>query len=432
MKNIPMYYDHEILCENDFERLAFMRMVEDLGFQYNFVSYEQVEKGGLEPYKVFLMPTSIALSPEEAAEIEKFVKAGGVVIADYEAGWMRDNCRMLDKPLLDDLFGISRSSYQEEDFNIEPLRHSRNGYWSEKMPPLGDKHILFDKAVAGVDFVDTRLDYPVVESTVKTVGASPLAKGGGIPAVIVNRVGKGYAVLLNFRMLYYLGHRANYSSSDQAQKTLSLFRELFKLADVKPEAELAAPLDTELVRFKDGKVYYLAVIRNPQEGQGGLGEVIQERSATGGPAEIRLKLGQNCHVYESRSGAYLGHTGTVSGTLDPAAPLVFAALPYKVSALAIDAESTCVRGKRFEATIRLEAEGASDWARHVFRVRLYGPDGKECYDFKQNLVVQGGQSAYACNTAYNDLKGRWLLTVRDIATGLESSHRFTLIDEAID
>ncbi len=432
MKNIPMYFDHEILTEHDFERLAFMRLVEDLGYQYSFVSYEQVEKGGLTDYKVLLMPTSIALSPQEAAEIEKFVRSGGMVIADYQAGWMRDNCRMLEKPLLDDLFGIARESHQEEDFDIQPLRYSRNGYWSEKMPELGDKHIVLDKAIKGVNFVGARMGYPVVESAIRPTNATALAQGDGVPALIMNKVGKGQAILLNFRLLYYLGHRAKHTSSDDARQMLDLFRALLKLANVEPEVELSAPIDTELVRFKEGGAHYLAVIRNPQARQGGLGEVIQEKSVTGGAVAISLKLNQPRHVYESRSATYLGHTDTASGTLDSAAPLIFSALPYRVSALEIDAQETCAHGKRFQANIRLVAEGKPEWAKHVFRVRLHGPDGKERYDCKQNLVARNGQATYYYDTALNDLTGRWRLTVRDVATGLESSHRFMLVGGGFD
>ena len=66
----------------------FIRMLEDLNYQYRFVSYEQLKNGILlkENYKCLVLPGAVALSKEEKFQILLFAGKGGFVIADVEAG----------------------------------------------------------------------------------------------------------------------------------------------------------------------------------------------------------------------------------------------------------------------------------------------------------------------------------------------------------
>jgi len=60
------------------------RALEDAGFQYRFVAYEEVEAGALQErgYRVFFLPHSQAVSDREAQQILAFGRAGGLVVAD--------------------------------------------------------------------------------------------------------------------------------------------------------------------------------------------------------------------------------------------------------------------------------------------------------------------------------------------------------------
>jgi len=64
------------------------RALEDAGFQYRFVAYEQIERDELKRsgYRVLFLPHSRAVSDLEAAKIIEFVRDGGVVIADILPG----------------------------------------------------------------------------------------------------------------------------------------------------------------------------------------------------------------------------------------------------------------------------------------------------------------------------------------------------------
>ncbi len=101
--------------DNDFLRLreSWCRLIEDLGLQYNFVAYRQVEQGELmqRGYRVLILPRSSSLSAAEAREIRAFVDQGGTVIADGKPGAFDEHSRRLDKSSLADLIQQTETPY---------------------------------------------------------------------------------------------------------------------------------------------------------------------------------------------------------------------------------------------------------------------------------------------------------------------------------
>jgi hypothetical protein len=97
--------------DSDFLRLreSYCKLVEDLGLQYKFVAYDDVERGALLEggYKVLILPRSSALSEAEARNIREFVRRGGLLIADGVPGQYDERARKLEKPLLEDVFAGS-------------------------------------------------------------------------------------------------------------------------------------------------------------------------------------------------------------------------------------------------------------------------------------------------------------------------------------
>ena len=93
---------------NDFLRLreSWGHAIEDQGLQYRFVSYRQVEQGGLlhAGIRVLLLPNSSSLSEAEAREIRSFVHRGGTVIADGVPGTYDEHSRRRSASPLADLF----------------------------------------------------------------------------------------------------------------------------------------------------------------------------------------------------------------------------------------------------------------------------------------------------------------------------------------
>jgi hypothetical protein len=148
--------------------------VEDLGFQFSFVSYEQIERGELlsRKFKVLLLPQSVAMSARECEQIRAFVRAGGIVIADNMTATMDEHCKRLPQGQLDDLFGIRRKSVG----------------WSPKTE--GGEVQVAGETIS------------VYEPDIAVTNGKPMFHSKA-PAVIVNRLGKGVAVYLNLDMRDY-------------------------------------------------------------------------------------------------------------------------------------------------------------------------------------------------------------------------------------
>jgi len=89
------------------ESLAdFNKALEHSGLQYRYLAYEEVEKDALikRGYKVFIMPHSHMVSQAEAEAIRRFVKGGGLLIADILPGALNEHGTKQQASMLADLF----------------------------------------------------------------------------------------------------------------------------------------------------------------------------------------------------------------------------------------------------------------------------------------------------------------------------------------
>ena len=101
--------------DNHFLRLreSWCRLIEDLGLQYNFVAYGQIEQGELikHGYRALILPRSSALSAEEAREIRAFAQQGGTVIAYGTPGTFDEHSRKREKSVLSDVIQDNASGH---------------------------------------------------------------------------------------------------------------------------------------------------------------------------------------------------------------------------------------------------------------------------------------------------------------------------------
>lgn len=100
-------------------RVAWNKLLEDVGIQARWVTETQVAQGELarRRVKVLILPRAIAISEATCQALETFVRQGGVLVADYwtalldEHGKARTDQGQL-KGRLDHLFGVSRDDEQ--------------------------------------------------------------------------------------------------------------------------------------------------------------------------------------------------------------------------------------------------------------------------------------------------------------------------------
>lgn len=281
-------------------RDGFLRLVEDLGLQYKFLSSEQIEnseliKGG---YKLLLLPQSVAMSKRECEEIKKFVKNGGVVIADNMTATMDEHCKRLPKGQLDELFGIKRKGV---GWHPEPEGGEIKTEKSEYAP------------------------LPVFERDIETTTGKARYRAQA-PAVIENKLGRGKAIYLNLDIRIYPKLRL---LPPQGYAFRELFAELLKEIGIQSPVKVRR-MDgkwadcVEVWRYKGEDGEYVAIIRNPEFG-------VEELKQIGYPGndaiekveKIEVIFPRKNRIKEIISGKDFGSTDKVSIELSPWVPLLF-------------------------------------------------------------------------------------------------------------
>lgn len=282
-------------------RDSFLRVIEDLSFQCNFVSYEEVEAGKLieAGYKVLLLPQSVAMSSRECEQIEEFARAGGIVIADNMTATMDEHCKRLSKGQLDDLFGIHRVQV---------------GWRGE-----GEAFYL-PKSVE--DAIPLQVYEPDI--TLTTGNAKHIVQN--IPAVIENKVGKGSAIYLNLDIHDYSKHRLGPSKGDNYQL---LFRQLLQSAGIESPVKVIDSLSNqpvpcvEIWRYEGDDADYVAFMRNAEYDADSLGHAGDNNNLEiEKPIPVSVILPQKREIIEIRTGKVFGLTDKIALELDPWKPII--------------------------------------------------------------------------------------------------------------
>jgi hypothetical protein len=128
------------------------------------------------------------------------------------------------------------------------------------------------------------------------------------------------------------------------------------------------------------------------------------------------------HVYDVRTGRYVGFTDSVSAAVPRGDACVWAVLPNRVGALRISMPEKIVCGKDLVADINLEHA----LGKGVFHVEIISPTGECRFHMKRNVQSRDGKAQIAFRMAHNDMTGVWTLRVTDAVTQASASTSFKL------
>ncbi len=380
-------------------RDAWWKLLEDRGLRPVFVSGGQVVAGELlrRGVKLFVLPRSIAVSDAEAAELEKFVEAGGVLLADSFAGRMDEHCRERAAGALDGLFGVRRlevdgyhSSSQRASIDYDAKAGER--------PKWGGGPLRAECAL-----VEERVE--PLEGT-RVLGCTEYTD---TPLGMVTEHGKGRAILLNCAPLAYLGARRTAAGGESFQK---FFGGAIDWAGVEPEMEVRSATGARLsgwqvFGFTHGGARYFGVAPDMAVTQDSLGAIqVEGADAAGVKVEVRFPLAG--HLYEMRSRGYLGEGDRAEFRLEPASAPVFSVMPYEVEGLELSFEGGAAR-----AGLKTSKPAGE----HVFRFDLFDAGGQRLLDSGANVVASGGTAEWKPE---DELPAGGRLVCRDVATGVSA------------
>jgi len=398
-------------------RNSWTKLIEDLGLQYDFLSREQIEAGHLNggAYRVFIMPKSVAVSGREAGQIREFVQTGGLLLADFAIATMNEHGRDLGNGQLDDVFGIGRAK-----------------------APLQGREAAALRKVTSVSIGGRQFNFPpaaepgVVVTTGKAQGMS-----GSVPAVIVNGVGSGHAVLLNLDVAEYAVERLNPKLNPSLP---DLLEGILNSTEVRPRVRVIGAdgkrvPGVEVVVFENGACEHVAAFRNPQFDIEGLGDYQHVKPGDSGedcdntfletPAEASVEWPSALPTYDVRRRADLGTIQTYKTTLDPWWPLIFTRSSQPLPKLRLELPDAVPAGKHLE--VKLLNEGSlPEGTRRVVRLELEGPDGRTYELYSRNSLFNTESHVEVFPLAYNDAKGRWRVRGHDLATGQTMEGAFSL------
>jgi glycosyl hydrolase family 42 (putative beta-galactosidase) len=399
-------------------RDAVSKLVADTGLQYRFLAYDAVADGGLigEGFKAFWMPHSLAMSADECEQVRRFAEAGGVVIADTLPAIMDEHCKLLPKGQLDDFFGVTRAKFD----------YAKKGA-AIRVTSDGERLALS----AG------KLGVNACEPTLKAAGdAIACGKAGKADALIIRKVGLGFAIYLNTELRNYPVYRYLVGSPQQ-RDTQSIFTASLALAGIQREINLwkskRAGHQTpgvEVTRFAAGPVELACAVVNAARGTSGVGEEVEINNGVFDKSTaMTVEIPAERHCYDSRTGEYHGLTDKFKSRFDPVSAKVYALLPYQVTGIEAKPVGKPKAGKT--ATIRLKLNavagrgeaGSSDKGKaglpgiHVIRVDVHDPKGEWCSYYSQNVRTDGGAGKVDIPFAAGDRPGTWTLQLRDIVTG---------------
>ena len=116
------------------------KLMTQLHYPVDIISYHNINAGELPRYKVLLLPLSRHLRPEVAEKIVKFVRSGGILITEYQAGKYDEFHRETDS-LRSILGGKSLGTTDEfQSFDTENAKGIRLYAPITKESPFGWQH----------------------------------------------------------------------------------------------------------------------------------------------------------------------------------------------------------------------------------------------------------------------------------------------------
>jgi hypothetical protein len=362
----------------------------ELGLDFRYVTSGMLRRGALDPreFKAVLLPMAQAISPEEAEAIRRFVRAGGTAIADVRPGIYDAHCKPVTPGALDDLFGIRRSGQGKAVRRAVTLKGSLEGQELD------------------LRFAETGAD-PEVQPTT----ARALARADKIPLVLVNRLGAGRAILLNFQVPLP-GAKEPDSQAAAARRLLGW---LYKIAGVRAAVSISSPSGDPLPLVEtrvwhNGGALLVGLYRRMQC------EWFAPKSGTaaGEPVAARITLPVPRHAYDLRAGKHLGSVTQIDARLRWGRANFYLLIPYEINAPQVSLSSSApAPGQTITASIRLDVP-ANAGEQHAVWVEITDPQGQRPLWGQQVVVLQQGAGQVQIPVAYNDLPGPWRVKATEL------------------
>ncbi len=361
--------------------LSFAVMLEDMGIPHRFIAKDEISDDFLRQYKVIFLPEASALTDQECDMFIRYVKNGGKIIADYDAGTHDALSNKRSKNKLNSLFGI------------------KAGRTRLKAPEQAVKEtgIDMDRVMDG-----TRLNGGKAMNFV-TVGSRK------IPCNIIRKTGKGATL--------YLNYSHNYSEQRGTKEGRTFLKLIEGFMNVAKPARLKTDYPVMHNFYQNDNTQYLALLPVYPKGNWEKMTAAQWNKKS---FQTELTIPEERYLYDAATGKYYGKNRKFKIRLTPGRPAILALLPYEIK-LQTQVPATAKQGESI--TVKATVPGGEH---HVFRCRVKNPAG-EYLDYLHKVVsTNNGSAEFPIHFAWNDPVGDWTIELRDAASGITVSKKITL------
>ena len=399
-------------------REGWVNILEDCGYQYNFVATPQIEDGELSKYRVLILPYSIELSEKEVKQIRDFANKGGVVIADFQTGVM--DVAPTAPGALDDIFGIERrNTHHRRFFTCHEFKRAKD-------------FDLFDTPESGAEF---QLDgFRFAEEGIRVAPGVRAAYyhdfSPALSAVVVNNYGSGKGIYLNTAMDdYVIVRKSGGGDMRKLIKSILTYAGIERFCTLS-DPETGAPIEAghETVYYSAPGAKFVAILRDMADaramshdglvvgGSEDKGEVVEQ---------LKVTFAQKAHIYDMRTREYLGETDSIETTLNAGDAKVLAILPEKLAEVKCSVPAKVKRGDEYVIEVSSATASGKTPEFSVFAVEVTAPDGTRAWDKCENVVGKG-RAAVARKMFYNAQPGTWKVSAKDVATGVTATVEFVV------
>ena len=237
-------------------RLSWCKLLEDLGYQYDFISYLDVHEGRVDlakRFKVIILPQTICLSEREAGALSRFVRSGGMLIADTLCGVLSETGRGRKAGALDDLFGI--------------IRDESRGYLNGQTIVEVDAELFqkpFPERLGAYNGTIEHRSMVVFERGTKAASGSTGEAAGSAAVVIRRKMEKGGTLYLNLTPLAYA--HFPYRAGKMGRAWRALIGNTLRDVGLRPRVEVYSGDQPEpwmeSLLWRNANRYCLAVLKN--------------------------------------------------------------------------------------------------------------------------------------------------------------------------
>jgi len=282
---------------------SWSQLIRDMGLDSpDTVTPDQL--AGLDPkqYPVLILPLAQLLSDTETDALKAYVRAGGLLIADYAPG-QRDQFGVIRrKNPLDELFGVTlKPAEKPGSGTLQVEGKTVNGIIPGE--PMEVKDSAKALASLRVEIKGARLGGIRLKNTSRAVA----------PAAVLHTYGKGKALYLNFLLPDYFAAASAVSGSAARENAVPMIRgmrALFRAAGVDLSRAHDLPAGSNFAEYECEGIRYLFLSRRKNNADG----------------RYSFRLNGSYQVYDPFTGKSLGRRDRIDGTIEAQGVRMFALL----------------------------------------------------------------------------------------------------------